>query len=224
MIKLIFKLLFFNLKKEDFLQFNRKHFFVGLIGTWMVGIGRYWDDPGAHLVQHLGLGSVIYIFVLGAIIWLLILPFKIEKWSYFTVVVFISLTSFPAILYAIPVEKFWSIQTSNTINVWFLAIVAAWRLCLLFYFFKQFTELNVLNVLTVTLLPICTIITTLTFLNLHRVVFDVMGGLRESSSHDSSYSVLVVLTVISAILLIPLLISYAIGIYKRRKALHKNTL
>ncbi len=218
MLRTIWRLLTFRISREEMLQFNRKHFIAGLIGTWVVGIGRYWDDEGASLLQHLGLGSVIYIFLLALFIWLIIKPFLIDQWSYFTVVTFISLTSFPAIFYAIPVEKFYSMETANSINVWFLAIVATWRLGLLFQFLKVFTRLNLLNIITVTLMPICLIITTLTILNLHRVVFDVMGGRRNSTPHDGAYLVLVALTTISALLIIPLLVTYGVAVYNARNA------
>lgn len=217
----LIKLLTFKLTREEILKFNKKHFYLGLVGTWLVGMGRYWDDSGANLMQHLGLGSVIYIFVLALFIWLILIPFKIENWSYFIVLTFIGLTSFPAIFYAIPVEKFLSIETSNTINVWFLAIVAAWRLALLYYFLKQFTKLSIVNIITVTLMPICTIISILTMLNLHRVVFNIMGGMRNPTPHDNSYMVLLLLTGISLVLLVPLLISYGVGVYNRRKELNK---
>lgn len=201
------------------LSFNMNHFYLGLAGTWLVGMGRYWDDPGAKVLQHLGLGSVIYIFVLALFIWVILIPYRIEKWSYFTVLTFIGLTSFPAIFYAIPVEKFLSIETANTINVWFLAVVAAWRLALLYYFLKNFTKLHTRDIITVTLMPMCIIISILTLLNLHRVVFNIMGGVRNPTPHDSSYFVLMFLTGISLILSIPLLIAYGVGIYKRRKSL-----
>ena len=199
------------------LQLNSRHFIAGLVGTWIVGMGRYWDDNGASLLQHLGLGSVIYIFVLAAFIWLILKPFLVDNWSYFVVVTFIGLTSFPAIFYAIPVERFFPIGTANTMNVWFLAIVAAWRLGLLYYFLKHFTKLNAGNILTVTLMPICLIISVLTILNLHRVVFNIMGGMRTPTPHDSSYFVLMLLTGISAILTLPLLLAYGVGIYYRHK-------
>lgn len=221
-IKTILHLLSFKLARDEMLQFNRKHFMAGLIGTWVVGIGRYWDDKGASLLQHLGLGSVIYIFVLAAFIWLIIKPFFVENWNYFTIVTFISLTSFPAILYAIPVEKFVSINIANNMNVWFLAIVAAWRLCLLFNFLKRFTKLSYGNIVTVTLLPICLIITTLTILNLHRVVFNIMGGIRDPSPHEGAYMVLMFLTVISAMLSIPLIVFYGIGISNSYRARQKK--
>jgi len=182
----LIKLLTFKLTREEMLKFNMKHFYLGLAGTWLVGMGRYWDDTGANWMQHLGLGSVIYIFVLALFIWLILIPFKIENWNYFIVLTFIGLTSFPAIFYAIPVEKFLSIETSNTINVWFLAIVAAWRLALLYYFLKHFTKLSVGNIITVTLMPICIIISILTMLNLHRVVFNIMGGMRNPTPPNTS--------------------------------------
>jgi hypothetical protein len=182
-------------------------------------MGRYWDDPGAKLLQHLGFGSVIYIFVLAFFIWLIVKPYRVDNWNYFSVVTFVSLTSFPAIFYAIPVERFFAVETANTLNVWFLAIVASWRLGLLYYFLKRFTLLKTWNILTITLLPICVIISTLTALNLHRVVFNIMGGVRNPTPHDSSYFVLLTLTVLSAILVGPLLISYGVGIYWRKKAL-----
>ena len=199
------------------LQLNSRHFIAGLAGTWIVGMGRYWDDKGASLLQHLGLGSVIYIFVLAAFIWLILKPFLIDSWSYYIVVTFIGLTSFPAIFYAIPVERFFPVETANTMNVWFLAIVAAWRLGLLYYFLKHFTKLSAGNILTVTLMPICLIISVLTILNLHRVVFNIMGGMRDPTPHDSSYFVLMLLTGISAILTLPLLLAYGVGIYYRHK-------
>jgi len=217
MYETIKRLLTFKITREEMLQFNKSHLLTGIIGTWIVGMGRYWDDKGASLLQHLGLGSVIYIFVLAAFIWLIIKPFRVENWSYFTVLTFISLTSFPAILYAFPVELFFLSKTANTINVWFLAIVAIWRLKLLYYFLKHFTRMSLGNILTVTLMPICLIISVLTALNLHRAVFMVMGGMRDSSSHDSSYLVLMALTGISMILIFPLLIAYGVGVYNSRK-------
>lgn len=221
-VKTILRLLSFRLSREQMLEFDKRHFAAALTGTWIVGMGRYWDDDKASLLQHLGLGSVIYIFVLAAFIWIIVKPFEVAAWNYFTVVTFIGLTSFPAILYAIPVEKFVSIGTANSINVWFLAIVAVWRLCLLHYFLKRFTRLSYGNIFTITLMPICLIISTLTALNVHRVVFNIMGGVRNPTPHDSSYFVLMFLTVISALLTIPLIVAYAFGIYYSRKNRRQN--
>ena len=222
-LQTIIRLLTFKITREEILQFNKSHLFCGLIGTWFVGMGRYWDDEGASVLQHLGFGSVIYIFILAGFIWAIVKPFFIDNWNYFTVLCFVGLTSFPAIFYAIPVERFFTIQTANIINVWFLAIVAAWRLGLLYYFLKHFTKLGLGNILTVTLMPICLIITTLTALNLHRVVFDIMGGNRNPTPYDGAYNVLIFLTVLSVILTLPLLIAYGIGIYNRQQERKKHS-
>jgi hypothetical protein len=211
-VETVVKLLTFKLKREEMLQFNKTHFLAGLVGTWIVGMGRYWDDNGASVLQHLGFGSVIYIFALAAFIWVIVKPFKIHGWNYFTVLTFIGLTSFPAIFYAIPVERFFSLSTANTMNVWFLAVVAAWRLGLLFYFLKHFTQLSIGNIITITLMPICLIISVLTMLNLQRAVFEIMGGMRNPTPHDSAYFILILLTGLSMILSIPLLIAYVVGV------------
>jgi hypothetical protein len=47
------------------------------------------------------------------------------------------------------------------------------------------------------LLPITAIVTALSALNLHRVVFNIMGSIGERSAHDSAYGVLLALTVVS---------------------------
>ena len=198
------------------LQFNKKHFFAGLFGTWLVGMGRYWDDPKASLLQHLGLGSVIYIFCLSFFIWLIVFPLLVEKWKYFTVLTFISLTSFPAALYAIPVERFMSVNHAGTVNLWFLLIVALWRLLLLIFFLSRYTRLGPGYITVVALLPVCLIIVTLTALNLERAVFDLMGDISDGTSHDAAYAVLVGLTILSAILAVPLLLGYIACIVKRR--------
>jgi uncharacterized membrane protein YqhA len=96
-------------------------------------------------------------------------------------------------------------------------------LALLFYFLKHFTQLHIGNILTITLMPICVIISALTALNLHRVVFNIMGGVRNPTPHDASYSVLLILTGLSVVLVGPLLIFYSIGIYYRVKARRNKT-
>ena len=215
--KTITKLLTFKLTAKEMHNFNSSHLIVGVLGTWIVGIGRYWDDDKASILLHLGLSSVIYIFALALFIWLILLPFKLKNWTYFTVLTFIALTSFPAIFYAIPVERFFSIEIANSLNVWFLAIVALWRLLLLYYFLKHITKLSILNILVVTLMPITVIIASLTVLNLHRVVFNIMGGIRNPTPHDASYTILFLLTTISVFLVIPLIVGYIFGIRNSRK-------
>lgn len=214
-LSIIPKILIFRFNKEDIHSLNRTHFVIGLMGTWLAGIGRYWDHPNAEVLQYAGLGSVIYIFILALLIYIVVLPYKLQGWNYFKVLTFISLTSFPAILYAIPVEKFSTMSTAASINAWFLGIVALWRLSLLFRFLKVFDNLKWHNVLFIALFPMCLLIVTLTILNLEKAVFAIMGGLRQTTGREKAYDVLLSLTFFSMILILPLLIGYMEGIIRR---------
>jgi hypothetical protein len=163
----------------------------GLLFTWLAGIGRYWDNPRAELWQYLGLGSVAYVFVLALFVWGLLAPLRPKNWSYRNVLLFITLTAPPAVLYAIPVERFMSLNNARAANAWFLALVAAWRVALLVVFLKRTAKLSGLATAVATLLPITAIVFALTLLNLEHVVFNLMGGLRDqdASGNDTAYFV-----------------------------------
>ena len=180
-------------------------------------MGRWWDDPEAHLLQHLGLGSLLYVFVLAFLLWLLIKPLGPQDWSYQGVLTFVALTSPPALLYAIPVERFLDLDTARQINVWFLAFVAAWRVGLLAFYLRRLARLPWYSVIVATLLPLTVIVSVLTALNLERAVFDVMGGLREEgTAGDQAYGVLMGLTLLSVLLVGPLLLVYVVTWYAQR--------
>jgi hypothetical protein len=211
------RLLSFRQLKLDLANFNA-YLLHGLLITWLCGIGRYWDNPRADLWQYLGLGSVAYIFILAGLLWLLILPLKPAHWSYRNVLLFISLTSLPALLYAIPVERFMSMEHAQWTNVWFLGIVATWRVALLFVYLKRVAQLPVTTVLIATFLPLTLIITALTTLNLEHVVFNIMAGLdsHEESANDAAYNILFLLTWFSVLAFPFLLFGYVHAIFTRR--------
>lgn len=203
------RLLTFRLTGEEFARFNHRHLLFGLLCTWLVGIGRWWDDAGANSLQHAGAGSVIYVFILAALLWLVVLPLKPHGWKYVHVLTFVSLTAPPALLYAIPVEKMSTLEVARMWNGWFLLVVAAWRVMLLGYYLNVHARLRPFAILVAALLPITAIVVTLTVLNLERAAFATMGGFRgEPTAHDSAYTILTLLTVLSVLLLIPLLICY----------------
>jgi hypothetical protein len=171
----------------------------GLLFAWLAGIGRYWDNPKAHLWQYLGLGSVIYVFVLALIIWLLVWPLRPRNWSYRNVLTFVSLTSPPALLYAIPVERFLTLEQAQSANASFLAAVALWRVALYAVFLRRAGGLSILYTAVATLLPLVLIIFTLAVLNLEHVVFELMSGIRpeDRSPNDSAYGVVFLLAYLS---------------------------
>jgi hypothetical protein len=132
------RLLLFRSSREELLHLGGKHLALGLFCTWLVGMGRYWDNPRASLLQHLGLGSIIYIFVLARLLWTFARPLKPKDWTYFRVLTFVSLVSPPAIIYPIPLERVFDLSFSNVINAWFLAMVAACRFSLSCCLFPSF--------------------------------------------------------------------------------------
>ena len=152
---------------------------LGLFVTWLAGVGRYWDSPNALPWQHLGLNSLIYVFLLALVIWAAVLPLGPRNWSYRNVLLFISLTAPPALLYAIPVEVFLPLPTAHTVNSVFLAIVAFWRVALLFVFLKRVAGLGGFTIIVAALLPLALVVDGIALMNLEHVVYQNMVGLRD---------------------------------------------
>ncbi|HET7843477.1 MAG TPA: hypothetical protein VFL14_04960 [Xanthomonadales bacterium] len=179
-----------------------KYLVAGLLATWLAGIGRYWDHPTARAWQVAGLGSLAYVVVLSLVLWLLLRPLWPRHWTLPNVLLFATLTSPPALLYAIPVERFLPADTAVRVNVWFLAIVAGWRVALLVNFLRKVGGLSRFATLVATLLPLTLIVTSLAALNLERAVFDIMGGIVDGppSASDEAYAIVVALTLLSVTL------------------------
>ncbi len=173
----------------------------GLVLTWVAGIGRYWDSAEATLSQHLGLGSLAYVFLLALVLSLLVAPLGPKNWTYRNVLLFITLTSPPALLYAVPVEMWVSPSSALAMNSSFLAIVAAWRVTLLLVFLKRAAGLRGSAILVATLLPLALIVDGLAFLNLEHLVYETMAGLRDAAglSSGAQYGVVRFICTVSAL-------------------------
>jgi len=193
-------LLLFRLCRPALAQHWPAYLAFGLFVTWLAGIGRYWDHPNANWWQYAGLGSVTYVFVLAAFLWLIVWPLRPRNWSFTSVLIFITLTSLPALLYAIPVEMFMSLPNAQTANVIFLAVVASWRVALLVVFLKRAAGLSNTAVVVAALLPLTVIVTALVALNLEKAVFEIMGGNRQQTQNDAAYMILTLISVLSVLL------------------------
>lgn len=211
-------LLVFKLPAERVSALGWGHLYLGLMGTWIAGIGRYWDHPKAEVVQMLGLGSLGYVFVMSALLWCVFRPVAGCKASYWGLVTFVALTSFPAWLYAIPVERFMSIGAAIRLNVLFLAVVASWRLALLFRHARLAYGLGWGAVFVCCLLPVMAIIVLLATLNLEHAVFEIMGGFREPTSGDGAYLVMLLLSFVSTCLFPVLLLVWLWLVVRVRRA------
>lgn len=190
----------------------------GLAFTWLAGIGRYWDHPRAEPWQVLGLGSVAYVFCLALLLWLVVLPLRPRRWSYRNVLIFVALTAPPAVLYAIPVERFLSLDAAQSANAWFLAVVATWRVVLLAWFLRAIAGLDGPAIVVATLLPLALIVMGLAFLNLEHVVFSMMSGIAESdrSPHDRAYGIVATIAFFSFAASPFLLIAYVWMVLRAR--------
>lgn len=218
------RFLSFQYVKPDMKNLANYYLAFGLFSAWIVGIGRYWDNPRADLWQHLGLGSLAYIFILALILWLLIMPLKPERWSYKSVLIFVGMTSVPGILYAIPVERFFTMETASLLNIIFLALVATWRVVLLFLYMKRSAKLSGLSVVVACVLPLTIIVSVLAVLNLEHVVFRIMAGISEDerSANDAAYTILLIITYFSYMASPVLLLTYIGMIFKRHKDSKKS--
>lgn len=181
-----------------------------LVATWLAGVGRYWDHPSAALAQILGLGSLVYVFVLSGLLWIVIAPLQPRQWSYGAALMLVSLTSPPALLYAIPVERWMSLEGATSINVWFLGVVAVWRVSLLVFALRRFAGLTWPRTLVGAALPLVGVVATLAALNLEKAVFRIMAGIDRppATPNDGAYAVLVALSFVSSAAALPLLCAY----------------
>lgn len=198
-LRLWLRLLTFRASREDYQCLTARGLFPALAACWLVGIGRYWDDARATLLQHAGIGSVVYVFVLALLLWIIVKPLAPDRFSYTGILTFIALTAPPAALYAIPVERWMSLASANQWNLTFLGIVALWRLALWIHYLRKSGELTGGRTFVAAVLPLAVIFITLLSLNLHHVVVDIMGGIREAdrSSQDAAYGMLWLLSVLS---------------------------
>ncbi|MCX7552275.1 hypothetical protein OS175_00165 [Marinicella sp. S1101] len=190
-----------------------------LIITWVVGMGRYWDSPSADWWQLLGLGSVLYMFFLSSLLFVLIWPLKPNNWSYQTVLIFVGLTSLPAILYAIPLEQYVPMEQAQSINAWALTLVASWRVALYGFFLHTVAGLEGLDWVVAMLLPLSAILVALSALNLEHAVFEIMAGNATSpeTASDKAYFMVLFLSVFAYITLPITLIIYFYRIYVKCK-------
>ncbi len=204
----VFDLLTFRISAERMERFGSRHLLLGLGATWLVGVGRWWDDPSAVPLQKTGAGSVAYVFLLALTLFAVGWPLRPRRWSYRHVLTFITLTAPPAALYAIPVERLVSMSTATQMNLWFLLLVASWRVALLCFYLSRYAEFSWWKTTTATLLPLAAIVVSLTILDIARGVLQFMGGLRDDNASRLASNVVYWLGFLSIVAIIPLSLIY----------------
>lgn len=196
------RLLTFRLKPAEFDAFTADHLRLGLLLCWLAGIGRFWAAPHLPWYQHLGLGSVLYPFLLAIPVAILTRPFA--RWAaipYLHIVTFIALTGPIALLYA-PISPDWlGVEGASVTRALALATVSTWRVALLLYFCMRLAGLSLWETLAAVALLLTGIVVSLTALNLEQVVFNLMGGRSARTVSDDSFGLLLGLSALSILAL-----------------------
>jgi len=209
------RLLTFRLDAAGYAALGVREACVGLVLAWIAGVGRYWDHPTAGLAQKSGVGSVVYVLLLSALLWLVLRPLGVHRRPYWNVAAMVGMSSPLAWLYALPVERWTDLQTAIDLNLAFLAVVAVWRVLLYARYLKVGCALDWFATLACALLPLCAIVNALAALNLEHAVFDIMGGLRREGTAervvDETYRVVMNVTFVSWLASVPLLAAYWIA-------------
>ena len=211
-VKSIFRVLTFRATETEMTSWGKAHLAFGLLCAWLAGMGRSWDDAGASLLRKSGIGSIGYVLALSFLLYLIVDPLSESRTRYRHILTFVCFTAPLGMLYAIPVELFTPHETALQINMWFLAIVAAWRVALLAFYFRRALALSWSEVVLCTLLPLSIIMTPLTVMNFLNFIGEAMSGLREQGETDPMAGVLKFLGIFAFYSLLPLLAWHQIAI------------
>jgi len=196
---------------------------VGLAITWLVGFGRTWDFDLAPLWLRTGLPSVGYAFVLAALIWAITLALKPARWSYKSVLLMVTMTALPGLIYAIPVERLMPAEAARGVNMIFLLIVATWRMALYYRFLRDVALLPPRATLVAWLLPPALIVAPLSLFGLLGAIARDMGGVRETADPGEISGGAIFFIAAATWLLLPvLLMSFIILAIRRRRPVDAN--
>lgn len=208
-LKTIFRVLTFRAKPEELLDNSIAVLVIGLVITWLVGIGRWWDDPRELMpFVRFGVGSVLYVFALSALLWVVSWPLLQVKVGYHHVAAFVASTSLPAVVYALPIERWTDMSTASSYNVGALLFVSLYRVSLLGWFYVKILKLTVGDAVIITGLPITAISFALTMMGHGASIMDIMGGLRDQMSKSEMEMIIGTIGCLSFILGPAFLVAY----------------
>jgi len=175
------RVLTLRFSRRDIIRLDWRCLTVGLIWVWLVGVGRHWDDPNAELLQQSGIGSLVYVFLLALLLWIVIRPVAPRPIGYFQTLTFISLTAPPAVLYAVPIQWWVGPVTTIYYNAAALTAVSVYRVALLALFYRRGGQLHIGGTILTILLPLTFILTVLAATRLGTAIASTMGGLRDQA-------------------------------------------
>lgn len=188
-LRLMFRILAFAAKPEELDELGWRSLAFGLPSVWLVGYGRWWDEPRDISWPHrFGLGSVAYVLILSALLWLIGAGMARRRWSYPKVLAFVCFTALPAMLYAIPVEMFTTARRAVDWNIAFLLLVSVYRVALLLWFYFRGAGLPAAQAWVTGLLPLGLISFGLAVFGMAEGIIEIMGGIRESGRAAEAFA------------------------------------
>ncbi len=183
--RLLWRTLTFRATAEEYESATWHSFLFGFLITWLAGVGRTWDDPDASPLRVTGLGSVGYVVVLAGLITIFALPLSRRRIGYRATLLFVLMTAAPALIYAIPVERWTDMHSAQVLNLNFLLVVASYRVLMFFRFLYSCARMAWFDTVMAGLLPLMLIIVLVTLFGLTGKVLDIMGGLRGDQNAQS---------------------------------------
>ena len=216
--RLIWRILTFQATEEELDLLGARHLLVGLPLVWLVGFGRWWDEPrDISLLHRSGLGSVVYVIALAMLLYLIALPLAESKLNYFKMLAFVSFTAPPAALYALPVEMWVSREAAVGVNIAFLLIVSVYRVSLLIWFYVRGLWMGGYRAALCALLPIGAIAVGITYAGFGERIIAIMGGLRDNSPATEAFGAVAMISCFSLFSTPVLLIAWAFSVTQRRQ-------
>jgi hypothetical protein len=174
-----FRLLTFRSTREDLLALDHSHLAVGVLATWLAGVARYSHIPTYSWEKPIGVGSLVYLPALSLFLWLIYLPLRPEAWTFLRTLTFVSLTSPPAFLQAIPIELCLDYRENRVASAWILGVVTVWRTALLLWFLVRSAGLKPHEALVSVLLPLDLIVLALSSFDVRHAISDYVNAFRE---------------------------------------------
>lgn len=215
LLGIIFRVLRFRASREDLAKGGLPLVAVGMAITWLVGIGRWWDDPRTlEWYVRWGFGSLLYVGCLSLVLFALAAPLsrRASPDDFRVTLSFVTASALPGIVYAIPIELIAGPSAASAYNVAALIFVSLYRLALLYWFFYSVLGLPD-QAWILTSLPVAAIVAVVSMMNMGPMVVDIMGGFRETMPKSEAESIVEALGCISFIVTPILIILYLGQVY-----------
>ena len=206
----------FRRTKGDVTKQWRVYLAVGLAITWLVGFGRTWDFESAPLWLRTGLPSVGYAFALAGFIWLITLALRPARWSYRNVLLMVTMTALPGLVYAIPVERLMPVEAARAVNMLLLLIVATWRMALFYRFLRDVAQLPREETIVAWLLPPALIVAPLSAFGVLNAIARDMGGVRDQADPGEISATAIFVVAMITWITLPLLLIMFVALVVRR--------